>query len=291
MKQDRKVLRLREIVWIFLRRDLKLWTYFKLNFAVELAGVVSNILIYAIMAGFNRSGEFLGAYGGDYVSFVIVGLTINELLTTSLSAPYNGVMDSFWNNRLEFLMMSPVSLQLFVIGTSLGGYVRSFIRILIYVIFGSLVFGLTYPLANYGLAFLFLVLGILACTGLGLMAASMIYLVDARGGQDPIRWVVGILAGVVSGVYFPIQLLPESVRWISCLIPQSYALDGARRALSGLGTAQATLPIQQFLPFNPLVTNAIALILYMSLALPLGWYMFKKGISGAKKDGRLSRWV
>jgi len=289
--QTRHVPRTREVIWIFLKRDLKLWTYFKLNFAMELAGVFSNLLIYTLIASFRPAGQFLGAYGSDYVTFVIVGLAVNELLTTSLSAPYDGVMDSFWSNRLELLMMSPISLQLFVVGISLGRYVRSFFRISIYIAFGSLMFGLRFPLANYGLAFLFLALGIVACTGLGFMAASMIYLVDARGGQDPVRWILGILSGLVSGVYFPIQALPESVRWIGCFIPHSYALDGARRALAGTEVAQATLPIQQALPFNPLVTNAAALVLYLSLVLPLGWYMFKKGISEAKKDGRLSRWV
>ena len=291
MAQDRRMPRTREVVWLFLKRDLKLWTYFKLNFVIELAGVFSNLLIYAIIASFLPTGEFLATYGGDYVSFIIIGLALNELLTTSLSAPYYGVMNSFWGNRLELLMMSPVSLHLFVVGTSLGGYIRSFFRILIYLVFGSLVFGLGFPIADYGLAFLFLALGIITCTGLGLMAASMIYLVDARGGQDPVRWVLGILSGLVSGVYFPIQTLPESIRWIACLIPHSYVLDGARRALSGMNIAQVALPIQQVLPFDPSVTNAIALVLYLSLVLPLGWYMFKKGISEAKRDGRLSRWV
>lgn len=290
LADEGRIPRTREVIWIFLKRDLKLWTYFKLNFAIELAGVFSNLLIYSVIASFRPGGEFLAAYGGDYVTFVIVGLAVNELLMTSLSAPYYGVMNSFWSNRLELLMMSPISLQVFVVGTSLGGYVRSFFRILIYVVFGSLMFGLRFPAANYGLASLFLALGILASTGLGLMAASMIYLVDARGGQDPIRWIVGILSGLVSGVYFPLQALPESVRWIGCFIPNSYVLDGARRALS-MRTAQATLPIQQVLPFDPLVTNAVLLIFYLSSVLPLGWYMFRKGISEAKKDGRLSRWV
>ncbi len=45
-------------------------------------------------------------------------------------------------------------------------------------------------------------------TGLGLMAASMICMIDARGGCDPIQFVVETIAGLVAGVYFPLQVLP-----------------------------------------------------------------------------------
>lgn len=223
-------------MWTFVKRDLKIWTYFKLNFLIDIAGIFSNIAIYAIIA--IVAGETVKAslspYGGDYVSYVILGIIFNEIMSTSLSAPYWGTMDAFWSGRLEILMISPISTPLFVTGTSIGRYVRSFINVVFYLVFGILLFGLKVGVTmNYGLAILYILVAACACTGLGLMGASLIFLIEARGGEDPIRWIVGILVGLASGVYYPLSILPIWMQWLGCLIPQTYALDAARRSMIG----------------------------------------------------------
>jgi ABC-2 type transport system permease protein len=281
-------------MWTFVKRDLKIWTYFKLNFLIDIAGIFSNLAIYAIIAivAGQAVKASLNPYGGDYVSYVILGIIFNEILSTSLSAPYWGTMDAFWSGRLEILMISPISTPLFVTGTSIGRYVRSFINVLIYLVFGFLLFGLRLGgSANYGLAILYILVAAVACTGLGLMGASLIYLIEARGGEDPIRWIVGILVGLASGVYYPLSILPPWMQWLGCLIPQTYALDGARRAVIGGGIDAKTLPIQALSALSPLLVDMIALLAFSIVTLPLGWWMYNQGVRRAKTDGRLSRWV
>lgn len=281
-------------IWTFVKRDLKIWTYFKLNFLIDIAGIFSNLAIYAIIA--IVAGRVVKAsldpYGGDYVSYVILGIIFNEIMSTSLSAPYWGTMEAFWSGRLEILMISPISIPLFVTGTSIGRYFRSFINVLIYLVFGILLFGLKVGGAtNYGLAILYILVAAVACTGLGLMGASLIYLIEARGGEDPIRWIVGILVGLASGVYYPLSILPQWVQWLGCLIPQTYALDAARRALFGGEVGAKTLPVHGLSALNPLQVDMIALIAFSIVILPLGWWMYNQGVRRAKMDGRLSRWV
>jgi len=281
-------------IWTFVKRDLKIWTYFKLNFLIDLAGIFSNLAIYAIIA--LVAGEivksFLKPYGGDYVSYVILGIIFNTILSTSLSAPYWGTMDAFWSGRLEILMVSPISTPLFITGTSIGRYVRTFISVLIYLIFGVLFFGLKVDAtAGYGLAVLYILLAAVACTGLGLMGASLIYFIDARGGQDPVRWVVEILVGLASGVYYPLNILPEWMQWLGCLIPHTYALDAARRVILGGGIGVTTLPIHSLFGLNPLLTDMLLLVAFSVVTMPLGWWMYNQGVRKAKTDGRLSRWV
>src|SRR5207245_1823952 len=41
------------ICWLFIRRSLRLWTYFKLNFLIGQAEVVSNLIIFATIARFH----------------------------------------------------------------------------------------------------------------------------------------------------------------------------------------------------------------------------------------------
>jgi ABC-type multidrug transport system permease subunit len=282
------------VCWVFVRRSLRLWTYFKLNFLVGQAEVVSNLIIFAMIASLrgDRSGAMPGAgAAGGYVSFVILGLILNTVLTTALAAPYQGLLDSYWSNRLELLMMSPIRLPLFVVGTSIGSYVQAGIQVGLYAGLGWLWFGFAPWGAGWAVAGLLVLLGAFACTGLGLVAASSIYHLDARGGRDPVRFVVGLLTGLAAGVYFPVSTLPVWVQWLACCIPQTYALDGVRRALLGPASAAGLLPLHRLVPLSPTAVDALALLCYGLVVGPIGWHLFEGAIGRAKVDGRLSRWV
>jgi ABC-2 type transport system permease protein len=276
---------------MFVKRDLLLQTHFKISYVVGLIGTVSSLVIYGMIARFGQSVPEIQALAGSYVNFVISGMVVNTLLATALSGPYNGLMESFWSNRTEIIIASPLRLPIFVIGLSAGRYVDTLIRMAIYLVGGSLFLGFTWPAAPGVLALLAVLLpALMACTGLGLMAASSIYTLDARGGQDPIRFVVETISGLVAGVYFPLQVLPLWAQWLAHLVPHTYAIDGMRRALFG-ATSVPLLPIHFYLTLSPLVLDCLMLALYALIALPVGWKLFRYGMKLAKSDGRLSRWL
>jgi ABC-2 type transport system permease protein len=283
------------VCWLFTRRALRLWTYFKLNFLVGMAEVASNLVIFATIAHFGSGAARPGAHGatigGGYVSFVILGLILNVLLTAALAAPYQGLMESFWSNRLEMLLMSLIHLPLFVVGTSAGGFVQAGLQVVLYAGLGWLWYGFAPWGMQWAMAGLLVLLGVFACTGLGLVAASNVYLLDARGGSDPVRFVTGLLSSLAAGVYYPLYVLPAWLQWFACLIPHTYVLDGVRRAVLGPAAASGLLPLQRVVPMSPVALDALVLLLYGVVVGPLGWYLFERGIRHAKSDGRLSRWV
>jgi ABC-type multidrug transport system permease subunit len=278
-------------VWMFVKRDLLLQTHFKASYLTGLLTTVSSLVIYGMIARFGASVPEIQAMTGNYIDFVISGMVLNTLLTTALSGPYNGLMESFWNNRTEMIMASPLRLPLFIVGLSAGRYVDTCIRMGIYVAGGLLFFGLTRPPLSGLLETLAVVLpALLACTGLGLAAASMIYTLDARGGQDPIRFVIETISGLVAGVYIPLQALPVWAQALAHLVPHTYAIDGMRRALFG-ETALPLLPVHRFVPLSPVALDALILAVYGLIILPVGWRMFRHGVDLARSDGRLSRWL
>ncbi len=297
MKSEKKRMNWRtslRVIWIFVKRDLKLWTYFKINFIITFAGLFSGLAIYAIIAGrMGRAAQALTPYGGDYVSYVILGIVLNSLLSTSLSAPYQGVRRSDSSRKLEIIMLSPMSLPLFITGITAGAYVRTLINITVYLLLGFMIFGLSLSAAaNYGLAIIYVLLGVVSCTGLGLAGASTISLLDARGGDDPIRWIVQILAGLGSGAYYPVSILPEWIQNIASLIPHTYAFDGTRRALLAKEASRtATIPAHHLLPISPLLTDMLILALMSIMYMLVGWRLFEYSMKRARTDGRLSRWV
>jgi len=279
-------------IWIFVERELRMQVYFRFSFFTSLMETASSLVIYGMIARFGQVlPEVQAIAGGDYVTFVVSGIVLNTLLATALSGPYFGLMNTFWQGRTEVLLASPLRLPVLITGVSIGRYLDAAIRIVIYLAGGTLFLGLVWPRAiGLAAALPVFILAVAACTGLGLAAASTVYLLDARGGHDPVRLVVETIVGLVGGVYFPITILPLWAQWIGQVVPHTYAIDGMRRAF--YGSAQLPpLPVHRALGLDPFLGDCLMLALYATIALPVGWVLFKRGLRLARTDGRLSRWV
>lgn len=277
-------------VGMFVRRDFLLRTHFTTSFVTGLFASLTPLLIFGMIAHFGARVPELDALAGGYVNFVLSGMVINALLAGALAGPYRGLMDSFWNDRLEILMASAVRLPVFTIGVSAGSWVQVLSAVVVYLAGGTLLLGFDPPaLWRWSLALLVAVPALVATTGLGLAAASSVFTLDARGGQDPVRFFVEALAGLVAGVYFPLSRLPEWAQWLGHLVPHTYAVDGFRRALFGADSVPPLL-LHGWSPLPPLATDLLMLCLYAAVALPVGWRLFQYGLDLARGDGRLSRW-
>jgi ABC-2 type transport system permease protein len=285
--------RTRELAAIsmFIKRDYLQQTHFVFSFLTALVASAFPLVIYGIIAKFSEGAPEIQTLAGGYVNFVISGMVINALLGTALSGPYSSLLESFWNNRIEIIMASPLRLPVFVTGLSAGRYVNTAMRIAIYLAGATLFLGFTWPSFGGILASIaVLVPALLACSGLGLIAASSFYMLDARGGQDPVRFIVETISGLLAGVFFPLQVLPPWAQWIGHLVPHTYAIDGMRRTMFGSDSVPP-LAVHDLLPMNPVIFNCLILIVYSAIALPVGWKMFRHSIQLAKRDGRLSRWL
>lgn len=284
------------MIWVFARRELRLWAHFRTSFVMDQLSTISNFTIYAIIVSLGANGPQSATFGLRYGTFLVLGLVLNTILATALAAPYMGLLTTWQNNRLEPLLMSPINLPVFITGISSGGAIRAAAQVSIYLIGGGLFLGAFRGL-HTGPGGLLALVGIVALSiigyiGLGLMSASMVYLVDARGGSDPVRMAVEVVAGVASGVYYPVTVLPHWLQWIACLIPQTYALDGIRRVFSTVGstTAQA-LPVHKLLTtVSPLTIDIVMLAATAVSWGCLGSFMIKRSLYLARKDGRLSKW-
>jgi ABC-2 type transport system permease protein len=82
---------------------------------------------------------------------------------------------------------------------------------------------------------------------------------------------------VVSGVYYPVTVLPQWMQWLSTVSPATYALKGIRGAvLDGHG-------------LGPSWGQIWPLMLLGALAIPLGMAIFRAGERYAKRHGKLKR--
>jgi len=71
--------------------------------------------------------------------------------------------------------------------------------------------------------------GSLSFIGVGIMGSTLPLLFPERGSQ--MTHVIIALLLLVSGVYYPISVLPEFLQKLAVVSPATYVLDGTRLAL------------------------------------------------------------
>ena len=118
-------------------------------------------------------------------------------------------------------------------------------------------------------------LGSFSFVGIGMLAAILPLLYVERGAQ--MTFVVQSSLLLVSGVYYPVDILPGWMQVLSRLSPATYVLDGvAPGSIDGAGVADLGRDVW------PLVVLGIVLI-------PFWLWAFGRAERYAKRTGKLKR--
>ena len=282
-----------DVILFYLKVYIKRWTFYKSSFISDISYIFSDVLLFALLSAVvgEEISRFLPLYGGNYIGYVIVGLLLHKLLALVEWAPYSALLDSFYTRRLEALTISPVGVSTVIVGTSIGDIVLLMVRFGIYIALG-IVLGVkaSLSLETIPWAALLTLLGVLACAGIGLVAASCFFLLQAKQ-DNPVNWLVDTAVSVASGVYFPVSILPPKLQLVSSALPHTYVYDGIRRLLLD-GGLDPSLPVHYALQgFNPILLDAAMLTAMSAILISLGWRLFNYGFEKAKIDGRLSWWT
>jgi ABC-2 type transport system permease protein len=113
-------------------------------------------------------------------------------------------------------------------------------------------------------------LGALAFAPFGLfMAAALVIFKQTRAGAT---FVVTMLT-VVSGVYFPVLLLPSWIRWLSDVQPFTPAVDLLRNVLVGTPLRESEL------------LNFVKLLAFPAVMLPLSILIMNAAVELARRQG------
>ena len=133
--------------------------------------------------------------------------------------------------------------------------------------------GIHMPGANFGAALVLLAIASVSFIGVGMMTSVLPLISPEKGAQ--LGFVAQGMMLVVSGVYYPVSVMPEWMQWIAKVSPATYVLRGDRASIvHGTGLAWADV--------WPLLIIAV-------LATPIGLAVFRVGERHAKKHGKLKR--
>jgi ABC-2 type transport system permease protein len=261
----------------FLRRDFKTELSYRFSFLLNLAGIsFSVIMFYYIAKLFGKAASpYLADYGGDYFSFVIIGIAFSGYLSTSLHSFSGAIREGQMLGTLEAMMVTPTGIPAIILFSSLWSFVSTTIEVLLYLLVGVVIFGLDLGRANILSALIVMGLTILSFSPFGIVSASFI-MAFKRG--DPIAFFFGTGSALLGGVYYPIGILPEWMQNLSHLLPITYSLKAMRLALlKGYTIAE-------------LAPDLWALALFSAIMVPLSLLSFSYAARKAKEKGSLGQY-
>jgi ABC-2 type transport system permease protein len=180
-----------------------------------------------------------------------------------------------WEGTIEYTFMSPVPRFTHLIGMCGATLVRA--TVFSVAILGAVTLFVPVDLsrANVLSAVVLLAVGAMAFVGLGIASASFPLLWTEKGLQ--MAYIVQAVVLLVSGVYYPVDVLPGWMQPLSTISPATYVIEGMRMALLD-GADLVTL--------WPKVWPALVVGV---LSIPLGLRLFVAVERLAKRTGRLKR--
>jgi ABC-2 type transport system permease protein len=258
----------------FLKRDLSLTLSYRLSFVLQIFGIFFSVASFYFLSRLFGASLVpqLEQYGGDYFSFVLIGIAFSGYLGLSLSTFSASIREGQTMGTLEIMLLSPTRLSSILFSSSLWSYLFTTLSVVVYLVIGSIIFGFDVSHANFITALVILILSITSFSGIGILSAAIV-LVVKKG--DPVAWVFGSLSSLLAGVYYPISVLPDWLTPLSRVIPMTYALDAMRLAmLKGSSLFEVRFDILVLFGFSLVLT-------------PLAFLVFRNALKRAKMEGSL----
>jgi ABC-2 type transport system permease protein len=264
----------------FVRRDRKIWWTYKMWVILDLLSTFSFVITYALVARIVPPDRLVqGGYTvGGYLAFSVIGIAFQQYVFSSVLGLSEAIRDEQWFGTMETILSSSTSFRTFLFG-------ESTFRFLIGTVFlvGAMGLGLllgTTFTTSVGIILSVIVLSVLMIfSHLSIGIASAGVIMKIKQG-NPVAWAFSWLTQLVSGVFYPLGVLPGYMNLIGRIFPLTYSLDGVRRCLMDGQTIM-----------DPAVAeNVLWLCVFIAVSLPISLFIFKLGYDSSRKDGSLGQY-
>jgi ABC-2 type transport system permease protein len=249
---------------IYLTRRYLLW-----DLAFLLWTIANTLTIVFIARGVDLSAT----QRNELETKLLVGGVIWAFLGIIFEIVTETVAWERWEGTIEYTFMAPISRPVHLVGMGVYAVLYGLLRAAAIFVAVVLFIGIHLPHANYAAALALLSIASISFIGVGMMTAVLPLISPEKGAQ--LGFVAQGLMLVVSGVYYPVDVLPDWMQWISKISPATYALRGNRdQILAGAGLRWADV--------WPLLVIGV-------LSIPIGLVVFRAGERYAKQHGKLKR--
>ena len=239
------------------RRDLAVFTSYRMRFATTLLSTIVTVTLFFYVSRLVRS-DLIGS-ADAYFAYVVVGIAVFAIVTSTLSLPIATLRAELLAGTFERMVVSPfgpvrsiASLMLFPLAVALATAAAA-------VTYAALAFGLDLEWPGALLAMPVALLAAIAFAPFGLLLTAVVVVVkQSNAGSALVITGVSLLAGI----YFPVVLLPDGVRWAAEAQPFTPAVDLLRHVLIGTPmTESAGLAVLKLVAFAALLVPVASLAL------------------------------
>ncbi|MCL2879698.1 MAG: hypothetical protein FWF29_05580 [Treponema sp.] len=279
---------------MFSKREFTIWWSYKMNAIMWVLDVLFTTIVFFMISLVTRGSNIsFFPYGNNYVSFVVLGLFVHFISYTNLGDCVVRVGRIYWGGTMDLYLLSPLSYYTPLMGVMFRGVIDDYPRSVLALLFGWFFFGAVFVFVNPQILIVLLLLILISTLGIGVISGSSFYLFNFKQQTEPVKFIFqDVIIALTAGYYYPITVLPYPLRILGSFIPHTYAIDALRRLMiPGGDTTVPVLPLQLALPhINPITLDIMTLIVMSAIFLPLGLFMYKKGIEKARREGTLTRW-
>ena len=235
--------------------------------------IANTLTVVFIADGVEASGGRLDVE--RQTTILLIGAVIWSYLGIVFEILTETVAWERWEGTIEYTFMAPLSRAVHLLGMGSFAVLYGVLRTALLFAVVALFFGLTFPQADFGAALLLLAVASISFVGVGMVTAVLPLISPEKGAQ--LGFIAQGLLLVVSGVYYPVDVMPGWMQAIATVSPATYALHGIRASVldgADLGAVWGDL-------WPLLVLGAVA--------VPLGLAVFAAGERYAKRHGKLKR--
>lgn len=265
--------------YAFIERNINLikryWTWELVWLAYSIVNALSITFIG------KASSSITGAAMSDaqintFILYLMVGTLVWHYLAMVFDLVSEAIQWERWEGTIEYTFMAPISRLTHLLGQSAFAIIYGILHTAIILAIVSLFFQVDLGQANFLSMVLILIAGSTSFIGLGMLAAVLPLLSPEKGMQ--MTNIIKALVLLISGVYYPISVLPEWLQPLSRISPAFYMLEGMRAAL----LEGASVPEVFMSTLLPLIITGLVMI-------PVGLFVFSHAERYAKITGKLKR--
>jgi ABC-2 type transport system permease protein len=248
------------------------WTWELVWMAYSIANSLS---VSFIGLGMEQLGGGQNVDGRYLVLYLVVGTLVWRYLSLIFYWITDVISIERWEGTIEYTLMAPIRRITHMAGQTLFAVVYSLLFTAVILLVTVVLFNIDLSNANLAGGTVMLIAGSLSFIGVGVMGSVLPLLFPERGAQ--MTHVIIAMLLLVSGVYYPVSVLPPLLQRLAVFSPATYVLDGTRQALlSGTPTSELW----------PYIWPTLVMGLF---AIPMGLLVFGQAEKYAKRTGKLHR--
>lgn len=255
------------------RRDAQIMFSYRFGVVSQLLGAVFSLSLFYYLSRLVRVRPFDSP--DAYYAFAVAGLVILQMLNSTLHGPPGTLRGEMVAGTFERIALSPFGPVGGLASALLFPFLNALVIGIIMLAYASLAFGMPVRWETAGLAVPVGVLAALAYAPFGLLLMSVVMIV--KQATAAATWIVAGIS-IIAGLYFPVSLLPDWIRWATKVQPFTPSVDLLRNVLVG-----TPLP-------DPVLVDLARIVGFIIVTVPLSGVVLRWALGVSRKRGTLTEY-